>query len=97
GRLVAMTEDPAVEARDGNVDAGRTQVGDEDVARLRHERQLAWRAAAGARSGLAFGDEAAIDQLTDPLGDDRTRQAGPADELRARSRAAQADLVEDGD
>ena len=39
--LVVVPEDPAVEARDGDVDAGRAEVGDEDVAGIRAEGQLA--------------------------------------------------------
>ena len=82
---------------DRDIDAGRAQVGDEDVAGVGAEGQLARRPAARARPDVALRDEAALEQLADPLGDDRAPQAGPRDELRARLRAAQADLVEDGD
>ena len=96
-RLVVMAQDPAVEARDGDVDARRAEVGDEHVAGVRGEGQLAGRPAAGAWPGLALGDEPAVDQLADALGDDRPRQAGPDDELGARPRPAEPDLIEDRD
>ena len=83
GRLVVMAQDPPVKARDGHVDACRAEVGDEDVTGVRGEGQLAGRPAARARPGLALGDQPAIDQLADALGDDRPRQAGTDDELGA--------------
>ena len=95
GRLVVMTEDPAVERRDRHVDAGRAEVGDEDVAAVGVEGQLARRAAAGARPDIALADEPALDQLADPLGHDRAAETGPGDQLGARPRPAEADLVED--
>ena len=95
--LVVMAEDPAVQGRDGDVDARGAEVGDEDVARIGPERQLARWPAARARPDVAFADEAAFDQLADPLGDDRPAEARPRDELRARARPAEADLVEDDD
>ena len=82
---------------DGNVDAGRPEIGDQHVAGVRGEGQLAWRPAARARPGLALGHEPAVDQLADALGDDRPRQAGTDDELGARPRPAEPDLVEDRD
>ena len=90
-----VAEDPAVEGRQRDVDARRAEVGDEDVAGVGAERQLARRPAAGARAGVALDDEAALDQLADALGDDRPAQARPLDQLGARPRAAEADLVED--
>ena len=95
--LVVMAKDPAVEARDGDVDARRAEVGDQHVAGVRGEGQLAGRPAARARPGVALGDEPAVDQLADALGDDRPRQAGADDELGARPRPAQPDLIEDRD
>ena len=62
----------------------------------RPERELARRPAAGAGPGVALDDEPAIDQLADALGDDRPAEPGPRDELRARARPPEADLVEDG-
>ena len=50
--LVVMAQDPAVEARDGDVDARCAEVGDEDVAGVRGEGQLAGGKAAGARPNL---------------------------------------------
>src|SRR6185436_11733660 len=69
--LVVMAEDPAVEARDGHVDAGRAEVRHQDVPGVRPERELAGRPAARARTDVAFREEPAIDQLADPAGDDR--------------------------
>ena len=81
GRLVVVAEDPAVEGRQRDVDARRAEVGDEDVAGIRPERELARRPAAGARPDVALDDESAVDQLADPLGDDRPAETGPLDEL----------------
>ena len=92
-----MAEDPAVEGRDRDVDAGRAEVGDEHVPGVRAERQLAGRPAAGARPDVALGHEPALDQLADPLGDDRPAQTGAGDELGARPRPPEPDLVEDDD
>ena len=75
GRLVVVAEDPPVEGRDRDIDARGAQVRDEDVPAVGAERQLARRAATGAGPDLAFGDEAALDQLADPLGDDRPTRA----------------------
>ena len=97
GRLVVMAEDPAVEGRHGDVDAGRPEVGDQDVPGVGPEGQLARRPAAGARPDVALGDQAALDQLADPLGHDRPAEPGPGDQLGARPRPTEADLVEDGD
>ena len=92
-----VAEDPAVERGHRDVDARRAEVGDEDVAGLGAERQLAWRPAAGARPDLALDDQAAVDELADPLGDDRPTEPGPRDQLGARPRAAEPDLVEHDD
>ena len=48
-------------------------------------------------SDLALDDEPAVDELADSLGDDRPAEPGPLDELGARPRSAQADLVEHDD
>ena len=80
--LVVVTEDPAVERRHRDVDARRAEVGHEDVAGVGPERQLPRRAAAGAGPDVAFGDQPALDQLADPLGDDRPAQPVRVDELR---------------
>ena len=87
-RLVVMAEDPAVERRDRHVDARRAEVGDQDVAGVGPERQLARRPAAGARPDVALDDEPALDELADPLGDDRPAEPGPR--RRARSATATA-------
>ena len=63
GRLVVVAEDPAVERGHGDVDRGRAEVGDQHVAGVRAERQLAGRPAAGARARVALDDEPAIEQL----------------------------------
>ncbi len=97
GRLVVVAEDPAVEGGHRDVDARGAEVGDEDVAAVGAEGQLARRATAGARADVALADEAALDELADALGHDRPAEAGPLDELGARPRPPEADLVEDGD
>ena len=97
GRLVVVAEDPAVERGDGDVDRGRAEVGDQHVAGVGAERELARRPAAGARARVALDDEPAIQQLRDALGDDAAAEAGARDEVAARLRVAQPDLVEDGD
>ena len=61
------------------------------------EGQLARRPTAGARPDLTLGDETAIEQVLHASGDDRPAEAGPRDELGARPRAPEADLVEDRD
>ena len=97
GRLVVVTQDPAVEGRDRDIDAGGAEVGDQDVAAVGVEGQLARRPAARAGPDVALGDEAALDQLADPLRDDRPAQAGPLDELGSRPRPSEPDLVEHRD
>ena len=92
-----MAEDPAVERRQRDVDARRAEIGDEQVPGVGPERQLARRPAAGRRPGIALDDEPALDQLADPLGDDRPAQPGPLDELGTRPRPPEPDLVEDED
>ena len=102
GRLGVVAEDPAVEGGHGDVDAGRAEIGDEDVPGVGAKRQLARRSTAGARPDVTLGDEAALDQLADPLRDDapardpsgppapsatRTVRGGPR---RARRRAHRA-------
>ena len=96
-RLVVMAEDPAVEGGHRDVDARRAEVGDQDVTGVGPERQLARRTAAGARPDVALDDEPALDQLADPLGDDRPAEPGPVDQLRARAGPSEADLVEHDD
>ena len=59
--------------------------------------ELARRPAAGAGSDVALGHEAALDQLADPLGDDRPPETGPGDELGAAPRPPEPDLVEHDD
>ena len=96
-RLVVVREDPPVEGREGDIDACGTQVGDEDVAGVAPEREVARRPAARARTRVAFADEPPIDHLGDAPGDDRPTEAGPLDELGTRARPPEADLVEDDD
>ena len=50
GRLVVVAEDPAGEVGQRDVDARRAEVGDEDVAGVGPERELARRPAARARA-----------------------------------------------
>ena len=97
GRLVVVAEDPPVEGRHRDVDARGAEVGDQDVPGIAPGSELPRRAAAGARADIALRDEAALDQLADPLGDDRPSESGPGDQLRARARSAEPDLVEDRD
>ena len=80
----------------GDVDAGRAEVGDQHVPGVGAERELARRPPAGARPGVALDDQAAVEQLGDPLRDDAARQAGVRDEVAARLRVPETDLVEDG-
>ena len=86
GRLVVVAEDPAVERRHRDVDRGRAEVGDQHVAGVGAERQLARRPAAGARARVALDDEPAIQELRDALGDDAAAEAG----ARRRGRCATA-------
>ena len=44
-----------------------------------------------------FGDEAAVDELTDPSHHDGATQACPCDQVRARARSTEPDFVEDLD
>ena len=97
GRLGVVAEDPAGEVGQGDADARRAEVGDEDVAGVGPERELARRPAARARADVALGDQSAIDQLADAPRDDGPAEARPRDELRARPGAAEPDLVEDDD
>ena len=97
GGLVVVAEDPAIQARDGHVDAGRAEVGDQDVPGVRAEGELPWRSSAGARADVTFAQQPAIDQLLDPSRDDRAAEAGPFHELGARSGPSEADLVEHRD
>ena len=83
GRLVAVAEDPAVEVRDGHVDAGRPEIGDQQMAGIGAKAHPPRRAAARARAGLGLDDEAELHQLVDALGDDAPRQARTCDELGA--------------
>ncbi len=97
GGLVVVAEDPPVEVRERDVDARGAEVGDEDVAGVGAERELARWPAAGARPDLAFDDQAALEQLADALGDDRPAETGPRDQLGAGSGPPEADLVEHHD
>jgi hypothetical protein len=67
------------------------------MARPRVEAELARWPAAGRGPGIALDDEPTLDELADPRCDDRPPQTGPVPELGPRSRAPQADLVEDQD
>ena len=96
-RLVAMAEDPPVERHDRHVDARRAEVRDQDVPGPGLERQLARRPAAGRRPRVALDHEPPLDQLPHPLGDDGPPEPGPLDQLRARLRSPETDLVEDED
>jgi hypothetical protein len=80
--LIVVSEDPAIEGGDRDVDAGRPEIGDEDVPGIGAEGQLARRAPAGARPDITFADEPAIDELTDALRHDRTAQARSGNEFR---------------
>ncbi len=90
-----MAEDPAVERGDRDVDARRAEVGDQHVPGVRAERELARRPSAGARPGVALDDQAAIEELGDPLRDDAAREARVRDEVAAGLRVPETDLVED--
>ena len=96
-RLVEVAEDPPVERRDRDVDGRRAEVRHEHMPGVAAERQLARRPAAGRRAGLALHDEPAVEQLGEPRGDDRPREARPVGDLGPRPGAAQAHLVEHRD
>ena len=55
-RLVTVGQDPPIEGRQRDVDARRTEVGNEDVAGIGPKRQLPWRPTAGARADVALRD-----------------------------------------
>ena len=61
------------------------------------EGELSRRPAAGTRPDSTLRHEAPVDQLADAAGDDGAAQSGALDELRARPRSPESDLVEDGD
>jgi hypothetical protein len=65
------------------------------VTGIGSERQLPGRPTTGARPDIALGDETALDELAHTPDDDRPAKARPVDELRAGSRSAEPDLVED--
>ncbi len=83
GRLVVMPEDPPVEGRDRDVDARGAQVGDQQMAAIGSEGQLARRAAARTRTNVALGQQSARDQVADPLRDDRPAEPRAGHEFRA--------------
>ena len=62
------------------------EVGDQHVAPVGVEGQLARRTPTGARSDLALGDQAALDQLADALGDDRSPEVRSGSTSSARER-----------
>ena len=92
-----VAQDPAIEARDGDVDARRAEVGDQDVPGS--AQKASWRGGRPPVLGaeIAFHHEPAIDELLDPSRDDRPAEAGAGDQLGARARPAEPDLVEDRD
>ena len=61
-------------------------------------RNASWRGGRPPVLGptVAFRDQPAVDQLADAAGDDRPAEPGALDELGARPRAPEPDLVEDG-
>ena len=79
-----VAQDPSVQCRHRDIDAGRSEVGDEDMPGVGAEGQLARRTPARARSGVALAHEPTLDQLTDPLCHDRSTETRPRDELRPR-------------
>jgi hypothetical protein len=95
--LVVVAEDPAIEGRQRDIDACRPEVGDEDMAGVATEREMARRPSACARAGIAFADESTIDHLADAAGNDRPTEPGVLDELSPRPRPTEPDLVEDDD
>jgi hypothetical protein len=92
-----MSEDAPVEVGDGDVYAGRAEVGDEDVTGSGPERELARWPPAGARTNVALDHEPAFEQLADALCHDGPAQAGPGDQLGSGARSTEAHLVEDDD
>ena len=97
GRLLVVAKDPPVERGQRDVDAGSSEIRHEDVARPRPGTRADAAAGHRSRAHVALHDEASVDELADPLGDDRPAEAGPVDELGAGARAHQADLVEHHD
>ena len=80
-----MSEDPAVERRQRHVDAGRPEIGHEEVAGRGPERELPRRPPARAGSDRTLGDQTSLDELTDTTPDDRPAETRPLDELRPRA------------
>ncbi len=80
GGLVAVPEHAAVEIGDGDVDARRAEVGDEEVPGVGAERDATRGTAARART-LGLGDEAQRHQLGQRLLDLRPQEAAMFDQL----------------
>ena len=61
----------AIEIRDGDRDAGGSEVGHEEMSRLGVEAKLAGWPATGARADARFGHQAAVEKLGNTLCNDR--------------------------
>ena len=88
---------PMADNEGNHMQAKVVEIGDEQVTGIRPECQLARWAATRRRTRIALDDEAALDELADPLRHDRPAEPGPLDELGARPRSPEPDLVEDVD
>ena len=94
-RLARVCEDRARQVDHRDVDARRAEVGDEEVPGRRAEAHGARRPPTRRRADLSALEEAARDELADPLDDDGAAQARGGRELRARRGTVCADVVED--
>ena len=61
------------------------------------ERELTGRPSPGAGAGVTLDHEAVVHELVDAPCDDAAREARADDQVAARPRATQSDLVEDDD
>ena len=96
-RLLELDEDRAGQVRNRDVHARRTEVGDEQVARVGPQPNEAWCPPARRRPEVALGEDAVRDQLAHALGDDGPAEPGRVHQRRPRARPVAADVVEHAD
>ena len=98
-RLGGVREDLPGKVGDGDVDARRAEVGDEQMPGVGAEADGPRRAAPGRRADAALGDEPVVGERGQPLADQRPAEPGRLDELAractcrggARSRGSRQD------
>ena len=95
GLGVDVAQDAARQVRERDIEAGGTDIGDQDVARVGAQLEAAGWASAGAGSE-GFGDQAAGQEVAHALGDDAPGEARQLADLGARVGATAPDEVEDG-